>query len=154
MLSVKLSVWLHYRSWSRHSEFQPRSGLCADSSEPGACFRFCVSVSVSLPLPPLHSVSISQKWTLKKLKKKTNNFRGAWVAPSIKCLLQLRSWSHGSWGQAPPWVLHFQHRAHFRPFISLSFCPSPAHALFFSLSKINIIYLNLISGNLLKATAL
>ena len=26
-------------------EFEPRVGLCADSSEPGACFRFCVSLS-------------------------------------------------------------------------------------------------------------
>ena len=29
-------------------EFEPRVGLCADSSEPGACFRFCVSLSLSL----------------------------------------------------------------------------------------------------------
>ena len=27
-------------------EFEPRVGLCADSSEPGACFRFCVSLSL------------------------------------------------------------------------------------------------------------
>ena len=27
-------------------EFKPRVGLCADSSEPGACFRFCVSPSL------------------------------------------------------------------------------------------------------------
>ena len=36
--------------------FEPRVGLCADSSEPGACFGFCVSLSLSpplsLPLPP------------------------------------------------------------------------------------------------------
>ena len=25
-------------------EFEPRVGLCADSSEPGACFGFCVSL--------------------------------------------------------------------------------------------------------------
>ena len=30
-------------------EFEPRVGLCADSSEPGACFRFCVSLSLTLP---------------------------------------------------------------------------------------------------------
>ena len=31
--------------------FEPRAGLCADSSEPGACFGFCVSLSFSaLPL--------------------------------------------------------------------------------------------------------
>ena len=27
-------------------EFEPRVGLCADSSEPGACFGFCVSLSL------------------------------------------------------------------------------------------------------------
>ena len=27
-------------------EFEPRVGLCADCSEPGACFRFCVSLSL------------------------------------------------------------------------------------------------------------
>ena len=32
-------------------EFEPRVGLCADSSEPGAPFGFCVSLS--LPTPPL-----------------------------------------------------------------------------------------------------
>ena len=30
-------------------EFEPRVGLCADSSEPGACFRFCVALSLTLP---------------------------------------------------------------------------------------------------------
>ena len=38
--------------------FEPGVGLCADSSEPGACLGFCVSVSLSLSLslsapPPL-----------------------------------------------------------------------------------------------------
>ena len=31
-------------------KFEPRIGLCADSSEPGACFGFCVSLSL-WPLP-------------------------------------------------------------------------------------------------------
>ena len=38
-------------------EFEPRVGLCADSSEPGACFRFCVSLS--LCPSPAHAVSVS-----------------------------------------------------------------------------------------------
>ena len=38
-------------------EFEPRIGLCADGSEPGACFGFCVCLS----LCPLHSVSLSLK---------------------------------------------------------------------------------------------
>uniref|UniRef100_A0A667G1G3 Adhesion G protein-coupled receptor E2 n=1 Tax=Lynx canadensis TaxID=61383 RepID=A0A667G1G3_LYNCA len=33
-------------------EFKSRVGLCADSSEPGACFGFCVTLSLSSP-PPL-----------------------------------------------------------------------------------------------------
>ena len=42
-------------------EFEPRVGLCADSSEPGAFFGFCVSLS--LCLSPVHtlSLSVSQK---------------------------------------------------------------------------------------------
>ena len=46
--------------------FEPRVGLCADSSEPGACFGFCVSLSLSAP--PLFV--LSQKLTNIKLKKK------------------------------------------------------------------------------------
>ena len=30
--------------------FGPRVGLCADSSEPGTCIGFCVSLSLPLPL--------------------------------------------------------------------------------------------------------
>ena len=37
--------------------FEPRVGLCADSSEPGACFTFCVSLS--LCPSPAHAVSLS-----------------------------------------------------------------------------------------------
>ena len=41
-------------------EFEPSIGLCADSSEPGACFGFCVS-SLSAP-PCMHSLcSLSQR---------------------------------------------------------------------------------------------
>ena len=39
-------------------EFEPRIRLCADSSEPGACFRFCVSLS--LCPSPVHAVSVSK----------------------------------------------------------------------------------------------
>ena len=39
-------------------EFEPRVGLCADSSEPGACFGFCVSLSLPA-LPRSHSVSLA-----------------------------------------------------------------------------------------------
>ena len=46
-------------------DFEPRIGLCADSSEPRACFRFCVSLSL-YPLPARilslsFSLSLSQK---------------------------------------------------------------------------------------------
>ena len=47
-------------------EFEPHVGLHADSSEPEACFGFCVSLS---PCPsPAHALSLSvkNKQTLKK----------------------------------------------------------------------------------------
>ena len=47
--------------------FEPHVGVCADSSEPGACFQFRVCSS---PCPShAHALSIINK-TLKKLKKK------------------------------------------------------------------------------------
>ena len=46
-------------------EFEPRVGLCADSSEPGARFGFCVSVS--LCPSPAHALSLSvSKINIKK----------------------------------------------------------------------------------------
>uniref|UniRef100_A0ABI7WM50 protein-tyrosine-phosphatase n=1 Tax=Felis catus TaxID=9685 RepID=A0ABI7WM50_FELCA len=45
--------WLNRLSGSGHDlpvrGFEPRVGLCADSSEPGACFGFCLSLSLLLP---------------------------------------------------------------------------------------------------------
>ena len=41
--------------------FEPRIWLCADSSEPGACFGICVSLSLSASLPCSHSVSLFLK---------------------------------------------------------------------------------------------
>ena len=46
--------------------FEPRVGVCADSSEPGACFRFCVSFSLSLP-PLVFCLCLSK---INKCKKK------------------------------------------------------------------------------------
>ena len=43
-------------------EFEPRVGLCADNSEPGACLGFCV------PLPPRPSPACA----LSKINKKKN----------------------------------------------------------------------------------
>ena len=40
-------------------EFEPRGGLCADSSEPGAGFGFCVSLY--LCPSPAHALSLCQK---------------------------------------------------------------------------------------------
>ena len=39
-------------------EFEPRVGLCADSSQPGACFKF-VSPFLSLSAPPQLTLSLS-----------------------------------------------------------------------------------------------
>ena len=48
-------------------EFEPRVGLCADSSEPGACFGFCVSLSLCLFL-----YQKDKQTFFKKLFKKIN----------------------------------------------------------------------------------
>ena len=47
------------------SEFKPRVGLCADSSEPGTCFGFCVPLS--LCPSPAHVLSLSL--SLSKINK-------------------------------------------------------------------------------------
>ena len=57
------------------SEFQPRIGPCVDSSEPGACFGLCVSLSLSAPpllafSPLFLSLSFSLSLSL-SLKNKT-----------------------------------------------------------------------------------
>ena len=55
----RLSVQLQPGHYLAVREFEPRVRLWADGSEPGACFRFCVSLSLSaLPLLMLH---LSQK---------------------------------------------------------------------------------------------
>ena len=51
-------------------EFEPRVGLCADCSEPGACFGFCFFLSLSAPLLLVHTLSRSQNKQTNKLKKK------------------------------------------------------------------------------------
>ena len=62
----RLSVRLQLRSWSHSPRFEPRVGLCGDSPELGACYRFCVSLSFCVPHPH-HSrahactLSLSQK---------------------------------------------------------------------------------------------
>ena len=48
-------------------EFEPRVGLCADRSEPGACFGFCVSLA--LCPSPACTLSLS-KININKIKRK------------------------------------------------------------------------------------
>ena len=42
-------------------EFEPRVGLCANSSEPGACFGFCVSLSLCFSRACALSLCLSLK---------------------------------------------------------------------------------------------
>ena len=51
-------------------EFKPRVGLCADSSEPGACFEFCVSLS--LWPSPTHTLCCSK---IIKIKQKSKHMK-------------------------------------------------------------------------------
>ena len=45
----------------RVEEFEPRTALCADSSDPGACFGFCLSLSLPLPCSRCLSLSLKNK---------------------------------------------------------------------------------------------
>ena len=49
--------------------FEPRVGLCADGSEPGACFGFCAFLSLSLCPSPTCALSLSLSLSL-SLKNK------------------------------------------------------------------------------------
>ena len=51
-------------------ELEPRIGLCADGSEPGACFIQISGLPVSLPLPRLCCVSLKNKYKRLKTFKK------------------------------------------------------------------------------------
>ena len=53
------------------SEFESRVGVCADSSEPGACFRFCVSLCLCpSPAGTLSlCLSLKNKQNIEKNKK-------------------------------------------------------------------------------------
>ena len=65
-----LSVWFRLRSSSCSSwvsSSPARVGLCADSSEPGACFGSCISLSLWPSL--IHTVSVSLSLSLKSKHK-------------------------------------------------------------------------------------
>ena len=67
----RLSVRLQLGHDLAVREFEPRMGLWADGSEPGAYFRFCVSLS--LCPSPVHALSLSVPKIInveKKIKKK------------------------------------------------------------------------------------
>ena len=104
-------------------ESEPRIGLCADSSEPGACFGFCVSQSLSLPLPRLHSVSLL----------KINTHWGTQVAQSVKCPTLAQVMISQSVSSSPTLgsVLTAQSLEPASNSVSpsLSLCPSPACVL-------------------------
>ena len=53
---------------------EPRMGLCADSSEPGVCFRFCVSLSLYAPPPFMLSLSQKKKKCIEKEAAKYPSF--------------------------------------------------------------------------------
>ena len=111
---LKVPGWLSWASsfGSGHDltvcGFQPRIGLCADVSEPGACFGFCVSLSFSLSLcPPQLALSLSQKQiNIKKLKnfKKERESEDAGTTEDdwVKRQVSSREWDHkGNWVTGP-----------------------------------------------------
>ena len=56
---IVLSVRLWLRSWCCGSWVRAPRWLCADSSEPGSCFGFCVSLSFCLS--PARALSLNHK---------------------------------------------------------------------------------------------
>ena len=104
----QLSIRLWLRSWSRGYGFKPCMELCADSSGPGDCFGFCVSLS--LCSSPAHALSLSKI-----------NIRGApgWLS-RLSVRLRLRSWSYGSLVRALHRALCWQPGACFGFCVSLS----------------------------------
>ena len=54
--------------------FETHIGLCADSSEPGICFRFCVCLSLC-PYPACARVGTRSLSKRKKKKKELSRFR-------------------------------------------------------------------------------
>ena len=67
--SVKCPLWL--RSNESGVWVQPGLGFCADSSQPGVCLGFCVSLS--LPLPA-HALSLSLYLSVSKIKYTLKTF--------------------------------------------------------------------------------
>ena len=73
----QLSAWLGSGHDLTVCGFEPRVGLCADSSEPGGCFGFCVSLSLC-PFPvcalSFSKINKHQKIKIKKESKQTRYF--------------------------------------------------------------------------------
>ena len=72
-------------------EFEPHVRLWADGSEPGACFRFCVSLS--LCPSHVHALSLSvpkinKRWKKKLKKKEVKALHRPLITPP--CLLSLQ----------------------------------------------------------------
>ena len=73
--------------------FELHIRLCAESSEPGACFRFCLPLS--LPLPCSHSLSFSKikikKTFLIKSKKVNFKIKGKFIINNINICLYINA---------------------------------------------------------------
>ena len=77
--------------------FEPCVGLCVDSSEPGACFKFCVSIS--LRPSPTHALSLFlslSKINMKKLIKKClkTSFFCMWISSCPRAICWIESFLH------------------------------------------------------------
>ena len=121
-------------------KLEPHVSLLADSSEPGASFGFCVSLSLSGPNPLLLCLSLSLKNKINVEKKILEGRLCVW--------LQLRSWSCGSrvGAQVGFCADSSEPGAGFGS-MSPSFSTSPLFALSLPLSKINIDWIFLNSGS-------
>ena len=115
--------------------FKPLVRVCADSLEPGGCFRLC---SPSLSAPSLLLMLCLSKIKIKTLKNcliKNEGCLGGSVSWVSNSGFQLRSWSHRSWVRALHQALHWQCGASLEFSLSLSLSLPNSHCLCLSQNK-------------------
>ena len=126
--------WLSAQLQLRISQFvssSPASGS-ADSSEPGACFRFCVFLS--LCSSPTRALSLSLSLSLSKINTKKNFFKVSVHGPGQYGAQAMILWFLSS-GPTSDSADSSEPGACFRFCVSLSLCAPPPLVLCLCLSQ-------------------
>ena len=135
--------------------FEPCVGLCASSSEPGACFGFCVSLSLCSSLHPQRWINIKKKERKKERKKETKKERKLWNWDK-NGLPQLKSWSQNTplksgcqeWGHRAE-LTYVQRLKHLIPQV-MNTLPASASLLFFWGAHKKLADFVIVHGNYLR----